>query len=216
MTVETYKHSLPSKITFGFEQLSQIIRSQYWDKLKTAGISPIQFQMLRFLAENENHKTTIGTLANKFTLSYATISDSVKILADKKIVFKKQDQKDKRIFYVELTPHGRQFLSEFLNWDDKLKSSLTEFDSQFLVHLNSSILQLIESFEAKELISKTRLCLTCTHFRRNPLGIENDEHHCTFFDLKLKQSDLRIDCDQHVAIVIEDLHSNGKKKSIIP
>lgn len=209
MQTEILKHTLPSKIVYGFEQLSQIIRSLYWDKLKSAGLSPIQFQMIRFMTENENHKITIGTLAAKFALSYATISDSIKILVDKGIVFKKQDQRDKRIFYVEITPKGKFLLAELTNWDEKLVNSLSEFDHQFLTTLNSGILQLLESFETKNLINKTRLCLTCKYFRKDSSGIESDHHQCVLFNLTLHQSDLRIDCDQHEEILVGQPVLNG-------
>lgn len=197
------KATLSTKISEGIEQLAQVIRTLYWDRLKSEGISPIQFQMMRYLCQNEQSDITIGNLVGRFEVSYATISDSIKILEKKKIVTKIQDPEDKRIIHVTLSTDGKSLLQSLSNWDEKLINSLSLLNIETLTDMHSGILQTISSLQNNKLLSKSTHCLSCKHFRINPAGISHDNHYCASFETKLDEVDLRISCDRHEELVLE-------------
>lgn len=197
------KATLSTKISDGIEQLAQVVRTLYWDRLKSEGISPIQFQMMRYLCQNEQSNITIGDLVGRFEVSYATISDSIKILEKKHIVVKIQDPADKRIIHVTLSEKGKSLLQSLSNWDDKLINSLSSLSIETLIDVHSGILQTIASLQNNALLTKSTHCLSCKHFRINPAGISHDNHYCASFETKLDQVDLRISCDHHEELILD-------------
>ena len=96
--------STESKIVASLERISQAFRVLLWQESKEFSLSPIQVQVLIFLLYHSSEKRKVSYLADEFNMTKATISDTVKILEQKKLISKEYELHDARSYIINLTP----------------------------------------------------------------------------------------------------------------
>ena len=74
---------ISSKIVAGMERVSEVFKILLWEKAKLVGLSPIQIQILIFIAFHKRELCNVSHLAKEFNVTKPTVSDAVRIL-DKK------------------------------------------------------------------------------------------------------------------------------------
>ncbi len=78
-----------------------------WNESKEFSLSPIQVQVLIFLLHHADQKRKVSYLADEFNMTKATISDTIKTLAQKLLVEKEYEQHDTRSYIIHLTKKGK-------------------------------------------------------------------------------------------------------------
>lgn len=184
--------SVNQKIINGLERISKAFRVLLWEESKLYKISPIQIQLLIFCASHRKEDLKVSFLATEFDLTKATISDSIKVLLKKELLSKTANVKDSRSFTVQLTNKGKEIVEKTSDFTTVLNESI-DFLSEsekgdFLKHL----MQLIYQLNQKDVISTQRMCLTCFHYKK-----EGNNHYCNLIKKQLKNTELRIDCEEH-------------------
>lgn len=190
--LEIQNDSLDGKITAGFERLSQVFRVLLWEKAKKYELSPIQIQLLIFIKNHAAHKATVSYLAKEFNLTKATVSDSVKILEQKKYVVKVSHFSDSRSYTIELTAAGLEAVLATQNFTDPvydIVASTAENDKIILWRNISSFLQQLNHLQ---IISTQNSCQTCHYFAQG-----NGNNSCMLLNLPLETSALKLDCSDH-------------------
>ena len=79
------EQELHYKVAFGLERLSEVFKRLFLDESKKHKLSPIQIQILLFIAFHKEDLCTVTHLAKEFNLTKATVSDAVRVLNEKKI-----------------------------------------------------------------------------------------------------------------------------------
>jgi len=97
-----------SKIVVGLERISEAFRALLWEYAKTIGLSPIQIQILIFVAYHREQLCTVSHLAKEFNLTKPTISDAVKALEKKGMISKHKTLVDSRSYFIALTEEGKK------------------------------------------------------------------------------------------------------------
>ena len=87
---------LQSKIITGLERLGEVFRVLLWQKAKVYGISPIQIQILLFVANHQTSLANVSYLAKEFNVTKPTISDAVRVLLKKDFLAKDLSPADSR------------------------------------------------------------------------------------------------------------------------
>jgi len=181
-------NDLNNKILFGIEKISQIKKILYIFLYKKIKLSPIQIQIVEFIYNNKNSTVTI--LTKEFSLKKSTISDSVKVLIKKDIVKKIKNQKDSRIFYLELTDKGIMLLKEKKNIDSHLKEILNLFSDEEKEIVHKFFVILIKSFYQKGIIERLKICFNCTNFSE-----KENIYFCNFLQQQLYFKDIVYNCN---------------------
>ena len=75
-----------SKIIASLERIAQAFRVLLWNESKEFSLSPIQIQVLIFLLHHDTDKRKVSFWSGEFNISKATISETVKILEQKKLI----------------------------------------------------------------------------------------------------------------------------------
>lgn len=187
--LENQNTGLDNKIVAGLERLSQVFRILLWEKAKEHSLSPIQIQLLIFIRHHSADKTTVSYLAQEFNLTRPTISDAIKILEQKKIIRKINDQLDTRSYTINLTAAGKKIVLETENFANPLTEIISKANNSDKKVLWENISNLIIRLNKLEVISVQRTCFNCKHY-----SIKNKTHFCNLLDLKLLTKDIRIDC----------------------
>lgn len=183
---------IESKIVVALERVSEAFRVLLWNESKEFALSPIQVQILIFLLFHEREKCKVSYLADEFNMTKATISDSVKVLLQKKLVDKIQDEVDTRSFTIGLTPKGKEIAKKSSLFTGQFEKPLNQLTlSQKEIMLNG-LLRLIYDLNRAGVITVQRMCFTCNHYQ-----VTGSKQYCTLLQATLQDKDLRVDCPEH-------------------
>lgn len=193
--LETQNINLDSKIAVALERVSEAFRVALWNEAKEHTLSPIQMQILIFLAyHNSQNHCKVGYIAKEFNLTKPTISDAVKTLLQKKLISKVPDPNDTRSSFIKLTPSGKKLAKKTSNFILPLQKPITQLTEKQKTALFDALLELIYKLTQSGIISIQRMCLTCKHFKKKSSVKVN---YCNLLERDLPNIDLRVDCPEH-------------------
>ncbi|WP_316833052.1 MarR family winged helix-turn-helix transcriptional regulator [Pedobacter aquatilis] len=191
-TVEPVE-SIENKIVDALDKLSQVMRTLAWKTAVEQSISPIQLQVLTFLLNHSTELARINRLAKEFNISKASISDTVKLLEQKKLVEKVYSPTVGRQFIIQLTTEGYKKAQEASFYKYPLLQPLFTLMAEDKEKLFFTLSQVIFALHQSELIMGQRMCQTCKHYRP-----ERERHYCNLLQQYMSLSQLQIDCNEHL------------------
>lgn len=193
-----YQHDdVDSKLTAGFERLSQALRVMLWDEAKREGLSPIQVQTLVQLKYHGVEERRVSALAARFDLTKPTVSDAVKALEAKGLVKRTVDSQDARAFILELTEAGAEVTHKVERWAERTRAALANLDSEAKQDTLLLVMSLIETLQGMGVITVARMCKTCRFLRVDSQG--DTPYYCALLEQPLHRGSLRVDCPEHKA-----------------
>ena len=137
------ENNIESKIVVALERISQAFRVLLWNESKENSLSPIQIQILIFLLFHTEEKCKVSYLADEFNMTKATISDSIKVLLQKKLISKTNNEEDTRSFAITLTREGKKIALKASAFADAIEQPIGKFSKQQKEILLNSLLKLI-------------------------------------------------------------------------
>lgn len=182
-----------SKIIVALERISEAFRVLLWQESKESALSPIQLQMLIFLIFHEKEKCKISYLAREFNMTKATVSDSVRMLLEKKLVEKIPDPSDARSFALQLTQEGEKRAQKATGFAGAVEQPLRALSRDTKSLLLDSLLHIIQHLVKADVITVQRMCYNCAHFDRVA-----GEKYCQLLGSSLESDNIRIDCPEHL------------------
>lgn len=181
----------PAKIVTGIERLAEAIRVLLWDQAKETGLSPIQIQILLFVAYHTQRLTTVSHLAREFNMSKPTISDAVKSLYSKKLIKKDRYKDDLRTYSISLSKAGEKVIEKTQDLGHPLRSiaaTLPKSDQDKFVELLS---KMIYGLHNMDILAVQRMCFSCQFF-----DDKGKKTYCRLLGKELRPVDVRIDCPE--------------------
>jgi DNA-binding MarR family transcriptional regulator len=134
-----------------FHRLLKILRflRQHTHKMKSEGISPRDYAVLRFLLESG--PATVGEVQTYLHKSPSTTSTLIAQLEEAGYVSRTRSQKDNRVVVVELTPAGQEIAEETpLGGLPLLRHQLRKLPEDRLGHLNQALTEIMQLLEVPE------------------------------------------------------------------
>ncbi|GAB3716658.1 hypothetical protein GCM10027592_58130 [Spirosoma flavus] len=193
--LDQQNRSVDAKIVVGLERLGEVFRTLLWQQSRETGLSPIQIQLLLFLASHGSDKGKIGYLAAEFNLTKPTISDAVKVLAQKELVMRIDDPTDSRSHSLQLTLAGQRIVDQTSGFAGVLSQLVGQLDGVHKTALYESIFSLIYGLHQRSLITIQRMCKTCMHYQ-----YDGQIHYCGLLNIPLEADLLRLDCPEHTLL----------------
>lgn len=188
--------SVDAKIVAGLERIATTFRVLLWQQSRDTSLSPMQLQILLFLATHEPQKGKVGYLANEFNLTKPTISDAVKSLAGKGLIDRKNEPTDSRSHTLHLTETGRQMAGQTANFAQLLQELVSQLDAPYKQAMFESRFTLIYNLQQRGVITVQRMCTTCLHY-----DFTGQLHFCNLLQIPLEATQLRLDCLEHQPVV---------------
>ena len=180
-------------IVAALERIAEAFRVLLWNESKETALSPTQIQLLIFIKYHASDLCTVTRLAANFNLSKPTISDSIRVLLEKKFIVKFTDPADTRSSRLMLTETGQELAGRLAAFASPLEASVQQLESPHQESLLSALLGLIDSLQRKKVINTPRMCYTCGNFRFNK-GLP----YCEALLSQLANTDIRIDCPEYM------------------
>ena len=94
------------------ENLAALIRTAQRQAVAGLGLQPVHLQALQYLARANRYSNTPQSLADYLGMTKGTVSQSVLLLARKRLVSRYADEKDARVVRLALTEQGRELLRQ--------------------------------------------------------------------------------------------------------
>lgn len=182
---------LNTKIIFGLERIADAYKTMLWEKAKKHGLSPIQIQVLLFLGDHQPQWRNVSHLAMEFNVTKPTISDAVKVLIQKGHIAKETSESDKRKFILDVTASGQSLISEIADFSQPLERALNQTAEEEKTQLFTALTHLIYKLNQAGIIQVQRTCLGCRFYEKRAGG-----HYCNLLRKGLKDTEIRLDCDE--------------------
>ncbi len=185
---------IESRIVASLERISQAFRVLLWHESKEFSLSPIQVQVLIFLLHHAEEKRKVSYLSDEFNMTRATISDTVKLLEQKKLIVKEYEPHDSRSFIINLSVKGIDLARKISLFSEEIRSPVAKLNQDDKENLMLSLMGIIRHLNQAGVITIQRMCKTCAYYQQTAKG---QKHFCKLLNQPLGTGDLRIDCPEH-------------------
>ncbi len=183
---------ISSKIVAGLERVSEVFKILLWEKAKMVGLSPIQIQILIFIAFHKRSLCNVSHLAKEFNVTKPTVSDAVRILDKKRLIIKDFSSSDSRSYSILLSDLGNDIVSQTNDFSNLLKKEINGFSQSELESLFGTLSQLIFKLNRNGILSVQRTCYGCKFYERN-----HEVDYCYLLQKELLNKEIRLDCPEY-------------------
>lgn len=181
--------SLSSKIVVGLHRISEAFKVLLWEKAKEFGLSPIQIQILIFIAYHKEEFRNVSYLAKEFNVTKPTISDAIKVLEKKRMIVKDHSSSDNRRYSIFLSDDGKDIVSKTENFVNPIKKELDNISTQEQENIFATLSSLIYQLNQKGILTVQRTCFACKFYEKH-----QHQDYCNLLQKELLNSDIRLDC----------------------
>lgn len=192
------------QITVALYRITQAIDHLLRERGKAEGLSPAQIQALLFLKFARRGVRTIGGLAQRLAVAYATASGVADALERKRLVERILSPEDQRVVTLRLTDAGEDEANMLENVLDEVEAAvnaLPEVEQAALLHATQAI---VRRLQRAGYIKVYEMCWHCQFFRRDAHPTDpRGPHHCAFMDAPLPEPDTYLECPDFVPMDIE-------------
>lgn len=161
----------------------------------SAGLKPVQWQALRYLAVANRFSRTPGALTAWLGQTKGTVSQTVGALERKGLVARSEDSEDRRLVRLSLTPAGYGLLAEAPEAvSDAMTAGLATPER---AALESLLARMLTGHLAKRGYRPFGQCVDCRHFERD--AADGAPHRCGLLALPLSDADADAICIEQEA-----------------
>lgn len=188
---EVQLDDLAGKIVVGLERISEAFKMLLWEKAKEAGLSPIQIQILIFVAYHDDSLCNVSHLAKEFNVTKPTISDAVRVLAIKGQIKKEFSKSDSRSYSIRLSSEGKKMVKKTADFVHPLTKEIAALDKGSQLNMFQNLTKLIYQLNQNGILTVQRTCHACHFF-----GHKDGKDYCNFLRKPLGQAEIRLDCPE--------------------
>jgi DNA-binding MarR family transcriptional regulator len=194
-----HRDTLSGQITIAFYRIAQAIESLLRQRGQAMSLSPAQIQALLFLKYARPGVRTIGGLAQRLGVTYATSSGVADALERKELIRRVPLPEDQRVVSLRLTAEGEgkaQRLEDVLDEIESAVNTLSEPEKDALLHATQII---VSHLQQRGHIKVYEMCWGCQFFQKNAHPERPDApHHCRFIDAPLPEPDTYLECPDFI------------------
>jgi len=193
MNFDQISEPLDRRLADGLTRLAAVARQLDWQAAASAGLSPTQADILRFVA-NRPEGARLTAVAAHVGVRKATASDAVAALESKDLLRKYADAADARAVALQVTPPGHEIAQAWPRSFAPVVAGLTLTEQEVLHGL---VIKMIRQLQQRQLIAPQRTCVSCRHFRENVAPGTDTPHFCAFVGAPMGDRHLRVDCAEY-------------------
>ncbi|WP_046745434.1 MarR family winged helix-turn-helix transcriptional regulator [Kordia zhangzhouensis] len=186
------EQDISSKIVAGLERISEVFKVLLWEKAKLVGLSPIQIQILIFIAFHKRELCNVSHLAKEFNVTKPTISDAIRALNRKGMISKDFSSSDNRSYTLQLTESGKKMVTQTNDFAMPLKKQIDNFNESELTGLLNTLSNLIYKLNYNGVLTVQRTCYGCKYYQKN-----KETNYCNLLQKILMTTEIRLDCPEY-------------------
>jgi DNA-binding MarR family transcriptional regulator len=182
-------------VVAALHRLARGLRTHRQSVATRHGLTPLQLDLIRTLADGPPPEPLVGLLAFELGVTQPTVTDSLRALESKGLLERRSAPLDRRRTESVLTPAGRTLLGELNAADEKVIASVATLPAEVQEGTLGVVLVLINSLLDAGIINVARNCLSCRFHESSAAA----DHRCALLDAVLSASELRFNCPDHQA-----------------
>jgi DNA-binding MarR family transcriptional regulator len=186
---------LDRKVLFAVERLGRALRGARQDVATRHQLSVLGVTLLESLSEQSPRR--IGDIAAELDVSQPTVSDAVTTLERRALVRRVHDPDNRRSTHVSLTNLGVTLAADIAAQLHPLMQATAGSPTDRSTTLRVLLGEIARLLDAG-VITVNRSCLSCAHYQP---PAARTRARCHLLDRSLPDSDLRVDCPEHVAVM---------------
>lgn len=198
MNFDQISEPLDHRLANGLARLAAVARQLDWQAAATAGLSPTQADILRFVA-NRPEGARLTAAAAHVGVRKATASDAVATLESKELLRKYADASDARAVTLKTTPTGHEIAQSWPRSFAPVVADLTPIEQEILLGL---VIKMIRQLQQRQLIAPQRTCVACRYFRENVAPGTGSPHFCALVGAPMGDRHLRVDCAEYASAAL--------------
>lgn len=194
-----HRTTVGGQITIALYRIAQAIDYLLRERGKTTHLSPAQIQALLFLRYARPGVRTIGGLAQRLGVTYATASGVADALEGKRLITRDPLPDDQRVVTLSLTDAGEVQAIRLENVLDEIEAVINDLPGAEQAALLRATQAIVARLQQSGYVRVYEMCWGCQFFRRNahpedPRG----PHHCAFVDAPLAEPVTYFECPDFV------------------
>jgi DNA-binding MarR family transcriptional regulator len=182
-----------NRLLAAVERIAAARRALLQDIATRHGLSPLQVEVIRMLANDPPPEHRSTDLASELSVSTATVTDALQALRRKELVRDKPDPDDARRKILALTTKGRTVARTIARELEPFTTAATNLDNAAQLNAVVALLDVIGQLRAAGVVTIDRSCATCAH-RRTAGGPHGS---CSLLGVVLTPLTLRVRCAEH-------------------
>lgn len=190
-----HRNTPGGQISVALYRIAQAIDLLLRKRGKALRLSPAQIHALLFLKYVRPGLRTIGGLADRLAVTYATSSGIADALERKRLIRRKPLPEDRRVITLGLTSKGKnktELLEDVLDEIESAVNALPEAEQAALLRATQAIVRHLQS---AGYIKVYEMCWGCQFFQKDAHPDDpRRPHHCAFMDAPLPESDTYLEC----------------------
>ncbi|WP_295888210.1 MarR family winged helix-turn-helix transcriptional regulator [uncultured Thiohalocapsa sp.] len=151
------------------ERLCNLLRSEARVAGTQAGLQPIHWQTLRYLAACNRYSDTPLAVAEFLGQTKGTVSQSLKLLVAKGLVSKQPDAADRRVVHLAPTDAALDLLEQAA-CAQKLQYAVAALDAGTRTVLDTALTELLRALQLAHGRRSFGVCATCRFHARSAAG----------------------------------------------
>lgn len=204
-----HRTTVSGQITIALYRIAQAIDYLLRERGKAMRLSPAQIQALLFLRYARPGVRTIGGLAQRLGVTYATASGVADALEGKQLIARAPLPGDQRVVTLALTDAGESQASQLENMLDEIEAVINDLPDVDRAALLRATQAIVTRLQQGGYVRVYEMCWGCQFFRRDahpddPRG----PHHCAFVDAPLAEPVTYFECPDFVP--------SGENKEVRP
>lgn len=166
-------------IAIALERLAELFRLQ-----QESSMSSLQQKILAYIQGHPHEGVTLTLLHQRFGLGKATLSQSIKTLEEKGLIYRATDPGDGRVQRLLLTPEGEQAAADVMGFTHGILGVIRTLEKERLQHLSGALLELLHGLQMNGLISVEGMCFQCSFFKLK------EDPYCALLRKPLAETDI--------------------------
>lgn len=193
------RKTVAGQITIALHRIAQAIEYLLRERAKVVHLSPAQIQSLLFLKYARPGVHTIGGLAYRLGVTYATASEVADALERKQLINRSPLPDDQRVIALRLTPEGEEATKRLDDLLDEIESavrSLPEAEQSALLHATQAI---VRRLQQAGYVRVYEMCWGCQFFVKDAHPSDpRGPHHCLYVDAPIPEPNTYRECPDFV------------------
>lgn len=174
------------------ERLSELLRVDSRQAGMAHGLQPVQLEVLHYLAICNRYSDTPMAVTEYLGQTKGTVSQTLKVLEKKALLFKEQDLKDKRITHLTVSDSGRELLNNTIPTPMFAKACAALTDdkqAEIIASLKTLLTTLLQTNGMKTF----GVCHSCRYNGKT----EEGGYFCNLVQQPLSVDDIQLICREH-------------------
>lgn len=174
------------------ERISNLQRVDSRRKGADYGLQPIQLEALHYLSICNKYSNIPMAVTEYLGQTKGTVSQTLKVLENKKYISKHSDIDDKRIIHLKVTTLGHRILKSSIP-TPKFMRACEELPKEIQIQVESALNHLLVAFINANDMKSFGVCSSCKHHQEK----KDNQYFCGLVKVPLASSEISLICREH-------------------